>query len=196
MARKKAGGTTTPTRRPDATAGKTPRPTLASGPLQVAAQGAILKDDDRLIIVVRVTDAEGVPVTGLKKSNFQLWQMAHLFDQSTSFFVVEIENLLYQHPKVTDVAIVAMPDPRLGERACAFVVPAADGSPLTLAEVQDYLGRAGTSKYYWPERIEHIDALPRNVVGKIQKNLLREQAAALVAAEHESNAAAHRKENA
>lgn len=115
--------------------------------------------------------------------------------------VVEIENLLYQHPKVTDVAIVAMPDPRLGERACAFVVPAADGSPLTLAEVQDYLGRAGTSKYYWPERIEHIDALPRNVVGKIQKNLLREQAAALVAPVHENPVhentdAAHRKENA
>ncbi len=93
MARKKAGGATTPTKRPDVSAGKTPRPTLASGPLQVAAQGATLKDDDRLIIVVRVTDADGVPVTGLKKSNFQLWQMAHLFDQSTSFFVVEIENL-------------------------------------------------------------------------------------------------------
>ena len=94
MARKKVGGATpTPTGRPDATVRKTPRPTLASGPLQVSAQGAILKDDDRLIIVVRVTDADGVPVTGLKKSNFQLWQMAHLFDQSTGFFVVEIENL-------------------------------------------------------------------------------------------------------
>ncbi len=105
--------------------------------------------------------------------------------------VVEIENLLYQHPKVTDVAIVAMPDPRLGERACAFVVPAAQGSPLALAEVQDYLRRHGTSKYYWPERVELIDELPRNAVGKIQKNVLRERAAVLVATEN-----AQRKENA
>lgn len=106
--------------------------------------------------------------------------------------VVEIENLLYQHPKVTDVAIVAMPDPRLGERACAFVVPAAGGSPVTLAEVQDYLDRHGTSRYYWPERIEHLDALPRNAVGKIQKNVLRELAAGLTPLQK----TAHRREKA
>ncbi|HSD18103.1 MAG TPA: hypothetical protein VLC71_12700 [Thermomonas sp.] len=75
------------------TAGKAPRPKLASGPLTVTAQGAILKDDDRLIIVVRVLDDQGVPVTGLKKANFKLWQMAHLFGQSTSFFVVEIADI-------------------------------------------------------------------------------------------------------
>jgi cyclohexanecarboxylate-CoA ligase len=96
--------------------------------------------------------------------------------------VVEIENLLYQHPLVSDVAIVAMPDPRLGERACAFVVPADSDSRLNMDELQDFLGLAGMSKYYWPERIEFIDALPRNAVGKIQKNILREQAAALVEA--------------
>ena len=94
MARKKVGGATpTPTKKPDVTAQKAPRPKLASGPLLVSAQGAILKDDDRLIIVVRVLDDQGLPVTGLKKANFKLWQMAHLFDQSTSFFVVEIENI-------------------------------------------------------------------------------------------------------
>ena len=94
MARKKAGSTTaTPTKKPDLTAEKNPRPKLATGPLTVSAQGAILKDDDRLIIVVRVLDDQGLPVTGLKKANFKLWQMAHLFDQSTSFFVVEIENI-------------------------------------------------------------------------------------------------------
>ena len=94
MARKKAGdGTTMPTRKPDLTFEKAPGPKLASGPLTVTAQGAILKDDDRLIIVVRVLDDQGLPVTGLKKANFKLWQMGHLFGQSTSFFVVEIENL-------------------------------------------------------------------------------------------------------
>lgn len=95
--------------------------------------------------------------------------------------VVEIENLLYQHPLVTDVAIVAMPDARLGERACAFIVPAAGSERLDFAGMQRALDKAGVSKYYWPERLEHIDELPRNAVGKVQKNVLREQAAALVA---------------
>jgi acyl-coenzyme A synthetase/AMP-(fatty) acid ligase len=96
--------------------------------------------------------------------------------------VVEIENLLFTHPSVKDVAIVAMPDPRLGERACAFVVPADGARPLTFRELQEFLAAAGVSKYYWPERLEQIEALPRNPVGKIQKNLLRERVAALVSA--------------
>ncbi|WP_242088248.1 3-phosphoshikimate 1-carboxyvinyltransferase [Curtobacterium sp. DN_7.5] len=104
--------------------------------------------------------------------------------------VVEIENLLYQHPSVTDVAIVAMPDERLGERACAFVVPAA-GERLSFRAMQQYLDAAGVSKYYWPERLEDIDELPRNAVGKVQKNVLRDRAAALVA----SGAATTTKEN-
>jgi len=95
--------------------------------------------------------------------------------------VVEIENLLYQHPLVTDVAIVAMPDARLGERACAFVVPAGGPEQLDFAGMQRALDKAGVSKYYWPERLEYIAELPRNAVGKVQKNVLREQAAALVA---------------
>jgi 3-phosphoshikimate 1-carboxyvinyltransferase len=97
--------------------------------------------------------------------------------------VVEIENLLYQHPLVADVAIVAMPDPRLGERACAFVVNAKAGAKLEFGAMQEYLNSHGVSKYYWPERLEYIDELPRNAVGKIQKNVLRETAAKLVAGE-------------
>jgi 3-phosphoshikimate 1-carboxyvinyltransferase len=64
--------------------------------------------------------------------------------------VVEIENLLYQHPLVTDVAIVGMPDERLGERACAFVVAAQSDSPLAVTQMQDYIEKAGFYKYYWP----------------------------------------------
>ncbi len=94
--------------------------------------------------------------------------------------VVEIENLLFTHPRVADVAIVAMPDPRLGERACAFVVTAAGQDALGFTEMQQFLAAARVSKYYWPERLEFIDALPRNPVGKIQKNLLRERIAALI----------------
>jgi acyl-CoA synthetase (AMP-forming)/AMP-acid ligase II len=95
--------------------------------------------------------------------------------------VVEIENLLFTHPKVKDVAIVAMPDPRLGERACAFVVTEGEQS-TTLDDVREFLAAAGVSRYYWPERVELVEALPRNAVGKIQKNLLRDRAAELAAA--------------
>jgi len=93
MAKKKVGGAApTPTRRPDVSAGTT-RPTVTGGPLDVAAQGAILKDDDRLMMVVRVRDADGRPVTGLKKANFKWWQMGHFFSDVSGFFVVEIDNI-------------------------------------------------------------------------------------------------------
>ncbi|GGJ12417.1 cyclohexanecarboxylate-CoA ligase [Alicyclobacillus cellulosilyticus] len=97
--------------------------------------------------------------------------------------VVEVENLLYQHPKVLDVAIVAMPDPRLVERACAYVVPKNMADPPTLAELTAFLQEKGTAKIYWPERLEIIDALPRTASGKVQKYKLREMIAAKLAAE-------------
>ena len=93
MARKKtarkAGSTTT--RAPGV--GTAPRPTLASGPLHVTAQGAILKDDDRLILAVRVLDQDGKPVTGLAKQHFKCWQLGHFFSALSNFFVVEIDNI-------------------------------------------------------------------------------------------------------
>jgi cyclohexanecarboxylate-CoA ligase len=92
--------------------------------------------------------------------------------------VVEIENLLYQHPAVLEAAIVGMPDPRLGERACAFVVTK-DGAPLDLPAVTEWLGRFNVSRTYWPERIEVLETLPRTPSGKIQKFQLRERAQSL-----------------
>ncbi|HJX87283.1 MAG TPA: AMP-binding protein, partial [Gemmatimonadales bacterium] len=92
--------------------------------------------------------------------------------------VSEIEQLIYTHPSVDDVAIVAMPDERLGERACAFVT-LAPGGKLTFSALQRFLDEHEVSKHYWPERLEIIAEIPRNAVGKIQKFLLREQAAGL-----------------
>ncbi len=89
--------------------------------------------------------------------------------------VAEIEQLLYAHPAVREVAIVAMPDDRLGERACAFVVPA-DGAELEFDAMQAYLRASDVSKTYWPERLELVDALPRTSSGKIQKYVLRKLA--------------------
>jgi len=92
--------------------------------------------------------------------------------------VSEIEQLLYTHDAIDDVAIVAMPDPRLGERACAFVV-LAPGRTFTFPELQAYLDECRVAKNYWPERLEIVESLPRNAVGKVQKFLLREKAATL-----------------
>ncbi len=89
--------------------------------------------------------------------------------------VAEVEQLLYEHPAVSEVAVVAMPDPRLGERACAFVVTR-DGGVLTLADVQRHLGSRGMAKQYWPERVEVVPELPKTASGKIQKYVLRERA--------------------
>lgn len=92
--------------------------------------------------------------------------------------VAEIEQLLHEHPAIEDVAVVAMPDARLGERACAFVV-LADGMAVEFEEMQKYLEVHRVTKQYWPERLERLETLPRNPTGKIQKFLLRERAAAL-----------------
>jgi cyclohexanecarboxylate-CoA ligase len=92
--------------------------------------------------------------------------------------VAEIEQLLYAHGAVREAAIVAMPDERLGERACAFIV-LVDGAQLDFAAMQEYLEGAGVAKQYWPERLELLDALPKTASGKIQKYVLRERAKGL-----------------
>lgn len=92
--------------------------------------------------------------------------------------VVEIEELLYRHPAVEDVAIVAMPDERLGERACAFVSLGA-GRALDFDAMLDYLAVCRVSRQYLPERLEIVANFPRTPSGKIQKFRLREQARGL-----------------
>ena len=94
--------------------------------------------------------------------------------------VVEVEMALLKHPAVRDVAVVAMPDERLGERGCAFVVAASDAG-FTLEEMQTHLSSFGMAKNYWPERVEVVPELPRTLSGKVQKFLLRQQASDLVA---------------
>jgi cyclohexanecarboxylate-CoA ligase len=92
--------------------------------------------------------------------------------------VVEVEQLLYAHPAVREVAIVAMPDERLGERACAFVV-LEPGAEFDFAAMQQHLDAGRLSKPYWPERLEIVDELPRTPSGKIQKFVLRDRISGL-----------------
>jgi cyclohexanecarboxylate-CoA ligase len=90
--------------------------------------------------------------------------------------VAEIEQLLHEHPLVEEVAIVAMPDERLGERACAFVVRNGGDGALDLAAIRSFLDSREVSRHYWPERVVEIEAMPRTPSGKIQKFVLRERA--------------------
>ncbi len=87
--------------------------------------------------------------------------------------VVEIESLLYRHPAVAMAAIVAYPDERLGERACAVVVPKT-GQTIDLPEMVEYLKAQKVALQYIPERLVVMDAMPATPSGKIQKFRLRE----------------------
>ena len=86
--------------------------------------------------------------------------------------VVEIEAVLYKHPDIQQVAIVAYPDERLGERACAFVVPK-QGKTFSFEEMVRFLDSQHLAKQYYPERLEVCDQLPSTASGKIQKFALR-----------------------
>ncbi|HAV9375930.1 TPA: medium-chain fatty-acid--CoA ligase [Escherichia coli] len=85
----------------------------------------------------------------------------------------EVEDILLQHPKIHDACVVAMPDERLGERSCAYVVLKAPHHSLSLEEVVAFFSRKRVEKYKYPEHIVVIEKLPRTASGKIQKFLLR-----------------------
>ena len=87
--------------------------------------------------------------------------------------VVEVENLLYTHPKIAGVAIVAMPDPRLGERACAVVIPR-EHERITLEDITAYLEAHQLARQKFPERLELVSEFPMTPSGKVQKFKLRD----------------------
>jgi len=83
----------------------------------------------------------------------------------------EVENLILSHPAVHNVACVPMPDPVLGERQCAFVIPKA-GQRVTLDELARFLTDAGLAKYKLPERVELVEEFPLSPFGKVSKQTL------------------------
>lgn len=88
----------------------------------------------------------------------------------------EIEELLYTHAKVMNAAVIGMPDPRLGERVCAYVVPK-EGETITLPEIVHFLKEKGLAAFKLPERLEVVAELPITPPSKVQKNVLREDIA-------------------
>jgi cyclohexanecarboxylate-CoA ligase len=87
----------------------------------------------------------------------------------------EIEDLLFIHPAVGDVAVVGLPDDRTGERVCAIVSTTAGQPPLTFADMRAHLVAQGVRAQAIPERLEHLEAIPRNPAGKITKQVLRDR---------------------
>jgi len=91
----------------------------------------------------------------------------------------ELENLIFRHPAVAQVALVAVPDERLGERACACVVPAPGTAELSLDDLCAFLLSQGVAKFKLPEYLQLFDALPVTTVNKVDKRALRSAVADL-----------------
>ncbi|MGH7764617.1 MAG: (2,3-dihydroxybenzoyl)adenylate synthase [Candidatus Dormibacteraceae bacterium] len=86
----------------------------------------------------------------------------------------EVENLILTHPAVRNVACVPIPDPVLGERMCACVIPH-EGMTLTFEELASYLTEMGIAKFKLPERLELMDDFPLSTFGKVSKKALVER---------------------
>ena len=114
-----------------------------------------------------IVDAEGfVTITGRLKDI--------IIRHGENISAKEVEDLLYHHPSVADVAVIGLPDPKTGERACA-VVALQDGQTLDLAGMGAFLTGRGLRVQAVPEQLELVDVVPRNPAGKILKHKLREQ---------------------
>ena len=85
----------------------------------------------------------------------------------------EIEDLLYAHPRVANVAAIGLPDKERGEMVCAVIEPVPDQAPITFAEMVAFLREAGLMTQKIPERLEIVDSMPRNATLKILKHELR-----------------------
>ena len=87
---------------------------------------------------------------------------------------LEVEEQVLRMPGVAEVAVVAAPDPRMGEHGCAFVrMQPGDHTPPDLETMRAHLATTGLAKVKWPEEVRLIDEFPRTPSGKIQKFVLR-----------------------
>ena len=115
--------------------------------------------------LARIDDAGYVRITGRSKDV--------IIRGGENIPVVEVEALLYRHPAVAQAAIIAYPDARLGERACAVVVTKPDAT-LDLPGLVEFLKSQKIALQYIPERFVLLEAMPTTPSGKIQKFKLRE----------------------
>jgi cyclohexanecarboxylate-CoA ligase len=85
----------------------------------------------------------------------------------------ELEDVLFTHPDIDEVAIVGMPDPIMQEKVCAYVIPK-PGRTITFDELVSFLQKKNIAKQKFPERLEIVDKFPMTASGKVQKFILRQ----------------------
>lgn len=124
--------------------------------------------------LVEGADGDYVVVTGRKKDI--------IIRSGENISPKEVEDVLYAHPAVADVAIVAMPSATTGEKGCAFIVPRR-GKTIDLPEIRRFLGHAGLARQKFPEHVVLVEDLPRVASGKVRKDVLRTMARELAAPE-------------
>jgi fatty-acyl-CoA synthase len=88
-----------------------------------------------------------------------------------NIYPAEVEEALFDHPAIAEIAVIGTPDPRWGEGVCAVVVPK-PGASVDLEELREYAGQR-IGRYKLPRRLELVDVLPRNATGKVLKTELR-----------------------
>lgn len=120
--------------------------------------------------LARRTDGSFLVITGRKKDI--------IIRSGENISPKEVEDLLYQHPDITDVAIVAMPNPTTGEIGCAFIVSRL-GVVIGLEEITTFLTAIGLARQKFPEHVVQVGELPLNPSGKVRKDILRTRAIAL-----------------
>ena len=91
-----------------------------------------------------------------------------------NIYSAEVENALAAHPKIAEVAVIGVPDPKWGETPLAVIVPRDPADPPTDDEIESHC-RAHLAAYKRPRRVAIVDALPRNASGKVLKTVLRER---------------------
>ncbi len=115
----------------------------------------------------RIDDKGNVVITGRLKDV--------IIRKGENVSAKEVEDLLYTHPKVGDVAVIGLPDAASGERVCAVVQTAEGQDAITFEEMTAHLTGAGLITRKLPEQLEFVDVIPRNPSGKILKHVLRDQ---------------------
>jgi acyl-CoA synthetase (AMP-forming)/AMP-acid ligase II len=113
-----------------------------------------------------IDDAGNVAVTGRLKDI--------IIRNAENISALELEEALSQEPRIAEVAVVGVPDPRVGERVGAVVV-VREGFVITLEDLATHCRRLGIAAQKRPERLRFVDALPRNPMGKVLKQQLREE---------------------
>jgi acyl-CoA synthetase (AMP-forming)/AMP-acid ligase II len=115
----------------------------------------------------RIDDGGNVVITGRLKDV--------IIRKGENISAKEVEDILFGHPAIADVAVIGLPDPEVGERCCAIVVAKEGLQAPTFSDLQAFLAEKGLMKQKWPEQLEVLDVLPRNPAGKVLKKDLREQ---------------------